>query len=198
MIQDFKRGRLQYKIALFCIFLTVLFLVIVLNFDIVISGLGVMYTENTIGDADYVIYPKIPKIMDTKNEITEIFSKFNSISDLNDVIRDKNLSNALRNTLSKYRFLDTKYFQDKISNNSGVTGVTPRWVSPAMVYNSKKPSLYTSAFLLLGDTEREIKLGIGRKLDILPLSDGECYFLTPVLDMIEWTPGDEVIVELDI
>jgi len=76
----------------------------------------------------------------------------------------------------KFKLMDVKGLQNMLKDNKAITGVTPRWILPTMVHN-EKGDLKTSSFLLIGDSDREIKLGIGRGLvnTISPLKDNECY-----------------------
>ena len=85
-----------------------------------------------------------------------------------------------------------------LRDNPAVTGASPRWISPADVMNSNDVTKHTSSFLIVGDSRREIKLGIGRGLDVEPLNGPECYVLKSVLDMVAWKEGQKVRVKLDL
>ena len=57
--------------------------------------------------------------------------------------------------LSKLHLINIKETQTFLKDNPVVTGVSPRWIIPAKVENTKK-NIETSTFLMLGDSKREI------------------------------------------
>jgi hypothetical protein len=75
LIQDLKRGPLQFKIAVFSVFLTVSFMTILLNVNPILMSMFLTATEREVGDADFIITPSF----DLKNlkayDFKTIYSK---------------------------------------------------------------------------------------------------------------------------
>jgi len=57
LIQDLKRGPLQFKIAVFSVFLTVSFMTILLNVNPILMSMFLTVTEREVGDSDFIITP---------------------------------------------------------------------------------------------------------------------------------------------
>ena len=91
LIQDLKRGPLQFKIAVFSVFLTVSFMTILLNVNPILMSMFLTVTEREVGDADFIITPafdpKNLKMYDFKSILTEIQKDPKKLQDIPSLMR---------------------------------------------------------------------------------------------------------------
>ena len=75
LIQDLKRGPLQFKIAVFSVFLTVSFMTILLNVNPILMSMFLTVTEREVGDADFIITPSFDVKNFQKYDFKSIYQK---------------------------------------------------------------------------------------------------------------------------
>nr|CAG4716010.1 unnamed protein product [Naegleria fowleri] len=76
----------------------------------------------------------------------------------------------------------------KLNNNPFIVGTSPRWILYANLQNRDHPEKNLSGILLIIDTEREEKLGIGRIWPYRPLGEGEMHVRDSILRAIDIVP----------
>lgn len=177
IVQDVKRGPMQLKIAVFSIFIIVAFMAFILNANNLTRTMFITLAERQVGDADFTI----TKSMNNQSQVTGTTTAgFNAT-----VIRD---------SLPFIRINDTK---TKLSGLDSITGVAPRWIIPGKLINPKNQTRTTTTFGIVGDSELEYSIGVGRRLDKLNIiKESECLIVKQTASMIG-LEGSDVIFKID-
>lgn len=86
--------------------------------------------------------------------------------------------------------------------DSSIFGTSPRWLFLGDLLNPNKSAIKISdkmrSFVLIIDSEEELSVGIGRRLDVKPLSYNETYVTSSALRGLNISVGDPIILNLDI
>lgn len=177
LIQDVKRGPMQLKIAVFSIFIIVAFMSILLNANGLTMTMFLSLAERQVGDADFIIVPQL--------------------GNLQFALTPQSIASG--NIISGLQLMNTTEVENKLKSIPEVIGASSRWILPGQVQNPKNLTISTPTFGLVGDSLKEISIGLGRSLEVDPLDKNECYFLTQTADMIELDDEDkEVIFRVDL
>lgn len=162
LIDDMKRGPLQFKIAVFTIFIIVAFMAILLNANSITTTMFLSLAERQTGDTDFVI--------------TAQFSTTGTD------ISDENTENIL----DSFPLLNITEVSESLSKVGSISGASGRWLFPGRLYNIENGSLSTSTFAVVGDSLMERSLGLGRALTgVEPLKNNECIVMRRTADVIK-------------
>ena len=169
LVQDLKRGPLQFKIAVFTIFIIVAFMAILLNAQSITTTMFLAVSETQAGDADFII----------TRQFTSAPVQVNGEEDGN------------ADFTSMLSFLNISDVSKKLEKVDSIMGVSERWALPGRLINPNDTDLSTSAFAVIGNSLKERSLGIGRALDGYdPLEGNECYVLKRATNVIQLSGED--------
>ena len=170
--EDIRRGPVQFKIAIFSIFIIVTFISILVNARQLMMSMFIGMAEQSVGDSDFLI----SKVSFTDNTFI-------------------NTNNTLDILTSN--FIEVKETEDKIRTVDGILGSSSRWILPGTVYNPTDRSINTSTYIIIGDSLKEIGYSIGRALQVPPLGAAEAYIVRSVKNMAE-LKGDMFTMRLEL
>lgn len=161
LIDDMKRGPLQFKIAVFTIFIIVAFMAILLNANSITTTMFLSLAERQTGDTDFIITAQFST---TGTQLSEENS-----ADL----------------LSSFPLVNISEVSESLSSVNSISGASERWLFPGRLYNIEDDNLSTSTFAVVGDSLKERSLGLGRALTgVEPLKNNECILLKRTADVI--------------
>lgn len=162
LIEDMKRGPLQFKIAVFTIFIIVAFMSILLNANSITVTMFLGIAERQAGDTDFIITSQFTNTGNTVNNETNTLDILNNLPLLN--IADVDA---------------------RVGKIPEISGASERWLLPGRLRNGGDLSIDTGSFLVMGNSLKERSLGIGRALNIEPLVKNECLLVRKTANMIK-------------
>ena len=157
--------------------MVVTFISILVNVNGISSIIFMSLAENELGDTDFIITPE--------------FRSLNFQMNVNEINPD-----VLMRSLN---LMNTSQYNDNFENVSGVLGASPRILFPGVLIHPNDTNKTTQVLTLMGNSSKEISLGIGRALDIEPLKSNECYLTTQTAFGIELEEdNNEVLLNINI
>jgi ABC-type lipoprotein release transport system permease subunit len=160
LVDDIQRGPVQFKIAVFSIFIIIAFISILVNARSLMMAMFIGMAEQAVGDTDFYIQT--------------VNSDQNTMG-VGDSFREKLYTN----------FLEVSVVNDRLSKVDDLYGYSPRWLLPGTVSNIKDPNKRTSVFAIMGDSLKENAYGIGRVLQVPALTATDAYIMKSVKNMAE-------------
>eukprot|EP00906_Rhabdomonas_costata_P027384 RCo038898 len=96
-------------------------------------------------------------------------------------------------------YLNFTEVEERLRGVPEVLGCSPRWLLPAMVSNPESPELQAEVLVLLVDTEREQRIGIGRAWPFRPLNQGEMHARDSIFRSLRLRPesGDRATLHFN-
>ena len=119
LVDDIQRGPVQFKIAVFSIFIIIAFISILVNARSLMMAMFIGMAEQAVGDTDFYIQT--------------VNSDQNTMG-VGDSFREKLYTN----------FLEVSVVNDRLSKVDDLYGYSPRWLLPGTVSNIKDPNKRTS------------------------------------------------------
>ena len=172
LVEDMKRGPLQFKIAVFTIFIIVAFMSILLNANSVTTTMFLGIAERQAGDTDFIITKQSQGL-------------------------PENVGNGTLNILNSLPLLNIKEVSDKVKLIPEFDGATERWLLPGRLRNGDNLTISTASFAVIGNSLKEKSLGLGRALNVGPLIENECLIVQRTANMIK-LEGDKVQFKLSV
>ena len=174
LIEDLKRGPLQFKIAVFTIFIIVAFMSILLNSNGITVTMFLTLAEAQVGDVDFIITQRF----------TTTGTQLSSTSSFDTLVKN-------------FPLLNISDIQKRVRNVPDLRGASERWLLPGMVLNPENASLSTNCIAVLGNSLKERSIGIGRALRGAEILEGnQAYIFRRTANVIK-LPGDKVTFRLD-
>jgi len=85
----------------------------------------------------------------------------------------------------------------KLNGAPHLVGVSPRWISFAILSKTESYERNTSTIALVVDSEQEAKIGLGRRFKYPKLSGRACHITASLMRFLDMSSGDNVTVSLD-
>lgn len=86
-------------------------------------------------------------------------------------------------------FLDTEIVDKALSDLAQIKGATPRWYIPAKAENTNRDQ--ANIFLIMGNSSKEIELGLGRAAKLGELIEDEAYVSKDVIESLGLNPNQQ-------
>jgi len=157
-------------IAVCSIFLVVGFVAILMSAYTLVPPLFLYINESTFGNMDLIL---------TREPPTATEQGFN-------------MTTADPVALFKRNIVDVELLRSATAGVQNLKGFAPRWMIPSTVKG--KEGVTTNVVFMTGDSKEEIRIGLGRSLDIDPLNGNEAI----VSEEIALTLGLEIGEEFDV
>ena len=172
LIDDVKRGQVQFKIGIFAVFVIIAFISILVNARGLLTIMFIGITEDAVGDSDFYI--------------TSVNSQANIVG-IGNNFASRFVSNfmSINDTATRLKTVDD------------LKGSAPRLILPGIVLNKQDSQKNTSVYAILGDSMTENAYGIGRALQVRALIGPEAYIMSTINNMAELN-GQSFIFKLDI
>jgi len=145
LVQDMKRGPIQFKIAVITIYIIVAFMSILLNANSISISMFLGIAERQAGDTDFII---TSQFANTGNQINNDTSAVSILTNL--------------------PLLNIKDVAQKLEAVEEIEGVSERWLLPGRIKNNNYTTvnLTTGAFAVIGNSLKERSIGIGRGISV--------------------------------
>ncbi|CAD8134904.1 unnamed protein product [Paramecium octaurelia] len=184
---DIKKKPRSFKIGLFTIYLVVMFLALIQSAFSLSPLIFIQLAETTAGDTDLVFTP-VPSENKTKSntDIGPQNSNFQASQNLVNGFSLVNQTEIVRITKGIGEIFDS----------------APRWLMIGNLQNPKenitKISDQIRSFFLLIDSEKEISIGLGRRLDTNIINNNEVLVTSSGLRGLNATIGDILNLNIDV
>lgn len=166
LLEDMKRGPLQFKIAVFTIFIIVAFMAILLNANSITTTMFLSLAERQTGDTDFIITPQF------SNTGTQV------------------ANNSNVGVFAGLMLLNISEITEKLKNVEEISGASERWLFPGRLFNMDNKTS-TTTYAILGNSLKERSLGLGRALEgVEPLKNNECYVMERTANVIKMNRSD--------
>ncbi|CAD8045647.1 unnamed protein product [Paramecium sonneborni] len=184
---DIRKKPRSFKIGLFTIYLVVMFLALIQSAFSLSPLIFIQLAETTAGDTDLVFTP-IPSENRTKSN-TDIGPQNSNFQ-------------ASQNLLNGFSLVNQTEIVRITKNIDEIFDTTPRWLMIGNLENPKenisKISDTIRSFFLLIDSQKEISIGLGRRLETDIINNNEVLVTSSGLRGLNATIGDILNLNIDI
>ena len=185
IISDMKKKPRSYKIGVFTVTLTVTFCIVLYWVLDVMPVMFLKLSQNQVGESDLVYTALSPKNVS--------YTADNYMYDQSQI--------AVRNSISTNFYLPLVNWSkviEETKNNTDFEGFTPRWFGVADFANTTNSTLKVSGVIMILDTEREVKIGLGREFTKTILGPGQAFLTNSALKYLQVEPNGIEKVQLVI
>jgi hypothetical protein len=182
IIADLKKKPKSYKIGVFTVTLTVSFIILLYSILDVLPLVFLKQAQNTVGEADFVFNSVSPQNI-SQSADTYIY---NNVYQANRIVPS---DNALP-------FINYQEFLTQVSGNSDFEGFVPRWYGIASFANVDNLSVTAQGLIMILDSEKEVKIGLGRDFTKEILNRGQAFMTRSALRYLDVNPNGRDQVQL--
>lgn len=186
IISDMRKKPKSYFIGIFTVTLTITFVIILYSIMDMLPLVFLKQAQNTIGESDFVYRAKAAE------NISE--SANNYMYQYNDLAkRNEPASNSSA-------FVNCSNIEYLTQNFSKYDGVAPRWFAVGDFSNQNDSSVSTSGIIMILDTEKEVKIGLGRDFTKTLLGASQAFVTKSALKYLglEANNQDTITINIDL
>ena len=186
IMSDIQKKPRSYRIGVFTITLTISFVILLYCVLDVLPVVFLKLAQNQAGESDFVYTSQ------SSSNVT--YSTDNFMYNME--------AYGSREDTSDFEFplINTTEFIQNAENSEDFEGFTARWFGVAEFANTTNSELYTSGLIMVLDTEKEVKLGLGRDFTKTLLGKRQVFMTASTLRYLGIEPNgrDEVELVIDI
>lgn len=182
IIADLKKKPKSYKIGVFTVTLTVSFIILLYSILDVLPLVFLKQAQNSVGEADFVFNSVSPQNI-SQSVDTYIYNNAYQTT------RVVPAENALP-------FIDYVEFISQVREAKDFDGFAPRWYGIASFANFNNLSVTAKGLIMVLDSEKEVKIGLGRDFSKKILNDGQAFMTRSALRYLDVDPNGRDQVQL--
>ena len=186
ILSDIQKKPRSYRIGVFTITLTITFIIVLYCILDVLPVVFLKLAQNQAGESDF--------IYTAQSSSNQSYSGDNFMYNVGAYESRESLNDFV------FPLINGTEFFEKTQNASDFEGFTSRWFGVAEFANTSNSDLYTSGLIMVLDTEKEVKIGLGRDFTKTLLGKKQVFMTSSTLRYLDIEPNgrDEVELVIDI
>lgn len=185
IIADMKKKPRSYKIGIFTVTLTISFVILLYSILDILPLVFLKQAQNTVGESDFV-YTAFPTL-----NITQSGDKF-MYDETQYLTRAPPQNNS-------QPFINATQLLNMTQGAKDFEGFSPRWMLVTDLANPKKTGTTAPGLMMILDTQKEVKIGLGRDFTKTILGQNQAFVTASILKYLGIEPNgiDEIQMVLD-
>jgi hypothetical protein len=185
IISDMKKKPRSYKIGIFTVTLTITFVILLYSILDILPLVFLKQAQNTVGESDFV-YTAFPTL-----NITQSGDKF--------MYDETQYSTRAPPQNNSQPFINATQLLNLTQGAKDFEGFSPRWMLVTDLANPKKTGTTAPGLVMILDTQKEVKIGLGRDFTKTILGQGQAFVTASILKYLGIEPNgiDEIQMVLD-